>query len=79
MMTRTPVQRWPACFALIVITTVMLWGCAAVPRRYIWIAEPGVTLTMLSTNPQPFVGKVVLLGGDDHRRGRERAVSDAAT
>lgn len=63
MMTRTPVQRWPACFALIAITTVMLWGCAAVPRRYIWIAEPGVTLTMLSTNPQPFVGKVVLLGG----------------
>ncbi|HKT34698.1 MAG TPA: Slp family lipoprotein, partial [Nitrospira sp.] len=42
---------------------VALWGCSAVPRRYLWIAEPGITLTMLSTNPQPYVGKVVLLGG----------------
>ena len=57
------VQRWSACLALIAIMTVAFWGCAAVPRRYIWIAEPGITLTMLSTNPQPFVGKVVLLGG----------------
>ena len=63
MTPRTPVQRWPACLALIAIVTVTLCGCAAVPRRYIWIAEPDVTLTMLSANPQPFVGKVVLLGG----------------
>jgi starvation-inducible outer membrane lipoprotein len=43
--------------------TVALGGCSSVPRRYLWIAEPGVTLTMLSSNPQPYVGKVVLLGG----------------
>ena len=55
--------RWSACFALVTIMTVSLWGCSAVPRRYLWIAEPGVTLTMLSTNLQPYVGKVVLLGG----------------
>jgi len=45
------------------VVTLTFWGCAAVPRRYIWMAEPGVTLTVLSTNPQPYVGKVVLLGG----------------
>jgi starvation-inducible outer membrane lipoprotein len=63
MTSHIQVQRWSACLALAAIMTVTLWGCAAVPRRYIWIAEPGVTLTMLSTNPQPYVGKVVLLGG----------------
>ena len=56
-------QRWSACLALAATMTVALWGCATVPRRYTWIAEPGVTLTMLSSNPQPYVGKVVLLGG----------------
>ena len=33
------------------------------PRRYTWNADPSVTLTMLSTNPQPHVGKTVILGG----------------
>jgi starvation-inducible outer membrane lipoprotein len=56
-------QRWAASLALIATVTATLGACAAVPRRYIWIAEPGVTLTMLSTNSQPYVGKVVLLGG----------------
>jgi starvation-inducible outer membrane lipoprotein len=56
-------QRWSACLVLVATITIVLWGCAAVPRRYIWIAERGVTLTMLSTNPRPYVGKVVLLGG----------------
>ena len=55
--------QWSLCLALVAAMTFALWGCVAVPRRYIWIAEPGVTLTMLSSNPQPYVGKVVLLGG----------------
>ena len=38
---------------------VPLWD---VPLWYTWIAEPGVTLTMLGAS-QPYVGKVVLLGG----------------
>jgi starvation-inducible outer membrane lipoprotein len=63
MIAYSRVQRWTVCLALLATMTVTLWGCAAVPRRYIWIAEPGVTLTMLSTNPQPYIGKVVLLGG----------------
>lgn len=56
-------QRRISYLALALMITVTLWGCSAVPRRYIWIAEPGVTLTMLSTHPQSYVGKVVLLGG----------------
>jgi starvation-inducible outer membrane lipoprotein len=57
------VPRWTACLTLIATMMVALWGCATLPRRFTWMAEPGVTLTMLSTNPQPYVGKVVLLGG----------------
>jgi starvation-inducible outer membrane lipoprotein len=56
-------RRWTAGLALVTTMTATLWGCATVPRRYLWIAEPAVTLTMLSQNPQPYVGKVVLLGG----------------
>lgn len=63
MTSNTWLQRWTAVLALTVSMTVALWGCAAVPRRYISIAEPGVTLTTLSTHPQSYVGKVVLLGG----------------
>lgn len=57
------VYRWTADLTLAVTVTLALWGCSAVPRRYLWIAEPGVTLTRLSSDPRPYVGKVVLLGG----------------
>jgi starvation-inducible outer membrane lipoprotein len=63
MMPFDRLQRWSVCLALVATMTVSIWGCSPVPRRYLWIAEPGVTLTMLSTNPQLYVGKVVLLGG----------------
>jgi starvation-inducible outer membrane lipoprotein len=56
-------HRWITYLALVLAITVTVSGCSAVPRRYIWIAEPGVTLTMLTTHPQSYVGKVVLLGG----------------
>ena len=38
--------RWTVCLTLVATMMVALWGCASVPRRYTWIAEPGVTLTM---------------------------------
>ena len=63
MPTRTLVQRWTTLVVLAATLTLVFSGCSPVPRRYLWIAEPGVTLTMLSTDQRPYVGKVVLLGG----------------
>jgi starvation-inducible outer membrane lipoprotein len=54
------------CTAILILTMMMIvavGGCSSIPRRYLWVAERDVTLTMLSTNPEPYVGKVVLLGG----------------
>ena len=56
-------QRSIACLILAAGMTVLLWGCTAVPWRYIWMAESGVTLTALSSHQESYVGKVVLLGG----------------
>ena len=56
-------RHWTVCVGLMATLTVAVWGCSSVPRRYVWMAEPGVTLTMLSANPQSYVGKVILLGG----------------
>ena len=61
-MTYNRQQRWVTYLALALTITGTLGACSSVPRRYIWIAEPGVTLTMLSTHQQSYVGKVVLLG-----------------
>jgi outer membrane lipoprotein len=43
--------------------TVLLFGCAKVPRQYVRMAEPDVTLTALIDHPERYRGKVVLLGG----------------
>ena len=56
-------QQWTASIVLASSLTVMLGGCSAVPRRYLWMAESDVTLSALSANPESYVGKVVLLGG----------------
>ena len=66
-------QRWSACLTMAIIMTVVLWGCANVPRanvrlvnvprHYVRMAEPGATLTALTANPEMYRGKVVLLGG----------------
>ena len=52
-----------ACFAMAITMAVVLWGCANVPRHYVRMAEPGVTLTQLIAHPDNYRGKVVLLGG----------------
>ena len=59
----TLLQRWPAFFALAISLTVVLVGCGTVPRHYVKMAEPGVTLTELIAHPDKYRGKVVLLGG----------------
>ena len=50
-------QRWSACFTMVITMVVILWGCASeplakvrlvnVPRHYVWMAEPDTTLTAL--------------------------------
>ncbi len=42
---------------------LLLLGCSTIPRHYIRMAEPGVTLTAVTTHPEQYRGKVVILGG----------------
>jgi starvation-inducible outer membrane lipoprotein len=56
-------QRWSASVALAISLIVVLVGCAKVPRYYVMMAEPGVTLTALTASPENYRGKVVLMGG----------------
>ena len=56
-------QPWIVSLVLTASVSVAIGGCAAVPRRYVWIADTNITLTTLSSDPQSYVGKVVLLGG----------------
>ncbi len=58
-------KRWSAHFTVAVAMTVVLflYGCAKVPRYYVRMAEPGVTLTELTAHPDMYREKVVLLGG----------------
>lgn len=51
-----------------------LWGCGGgIPRKFVKMAEPGTTLTAVTTHPEQYRGKVVLLGGvmvtdEEHER-----------
>ncbi|WP_447986622.1 Slp family lipoprotein [Nitrospira sp. Nam74] len=50
--------------ATIVGVVCLLSACSStLPRQYIHQAEPGVTLTMLASNPDQYRDKVVILGG----------------
>jgi len=55
-------QRWSTRFTLVIGLTVVLVGCATVPRQYVRMAVPGVTLTQLTAHPENYRGRVVLLG-----------------
>ena len=54
---------WARPMILAVGLTILYVGCAKVPRQYVEMAEPGVTLTSLNAQPEMYRGKVVLLGG----------------
>ena len=68
-------QRWSARFALVISLTVVLVGCSTVPRQYVKMAEPGVTLTELIAHPDNYRGKVVLLGARTLTKNRLRSIS----
>ena len=65
------VSKWISLIGITMV--VILWGCASeplanvrlvnVPRHYVWMAEPGTTLTTLTADPERYRGKVVILGG----------------
>jgi starvation-inducible outer membrane lipoprotein len=38
-------------------------SCSSIPRRYLWNAEKGVSLTELQQHPERYLGKTVILGG----------------
>jgi len=38
-------------------------ACGTIPRKYVSQAEPSVTLTALTSHPEAYKGKVVILGG----------------
>lgn len=53
-------QRW----TMAITVGYVLSACSlAIPRQYIDQAEPGVTLTALTSNPEAYREKVVILGG----------------
>lgn len=54
---------WARPMILAIGLTILCVGCAKVPRQYVEMAEPGVTLTSLNAQPEMYRGKVVLLGG----------------
>ncbi|HMZ54260.1 MAG TPA: Slp family lipoprotein [Nitrospira sp.] len=63
MMVMAPVFHWWRSAGCVIGLMVLLSGCGNMPREYQRMAEPGVTLTALTANPESYRGKVVLMGG----------------
>lgn len=63
MSTCERLQRWSFLILLAVSFTLTAAGCSKVPRYYVRMAEPDVTLADLVAHPEKYQGKVVLLGG----------------
>ena len=59
---RSSCARWfPEIVGLIVVCG--FGACATIPSKFVRQAEPSVTLTALTSNPDAYRGKVVILGG----------------
>jgi starvation-inducible outer membrane lipoprotein len=56
-------RSWFKNFSLWMLILSGLAACHTVPSKYVDQAEPGITLTALTTSPQQFRDKVVILGG----------------
>ncbi|GKS59614.1 hypothetical protein YTPLAS18_31410 [Nitrospira sp.] len=57
-------SRCVSILVVLVIGTIgLLWGCSSMPRKYVKMAEPGLTLTTLASDPERYRGKVAMLGG----------------
>ncbi len=58
-------RSWLSHHALGVLLLCALSSCSTLPSKYVEQAEPGVTLTALTTSPQQFRDKVVILDGPE--------------
>lgn len=58
-------RSWLSHHALGVLLLWALSSCSTLPSKYVEQAEPGVTLTALTTSPQEFRDKVVILDGPE--------------
>ena len=58
-------RSWLSHHALGVLLLWALSSCSTLPSKYVEQAEPGVTLTALTTSPQQFRDKVVILDGPE--------------
>lgn len=58
-------RSWLSHHALGVLLLCALSSCSTLPSKYVEQAEPGVTLTALTTSPQEFRDKVVILDGPE--------------
>ena len=57
-------MHWDVAPSLsLIMLSMILTACTALPSKYINQAEPGVTLTALTASPQQYRDKVVILGG----------------
>ncbi|MGH7165686.1 MAG: Slp family lipoprotein [Nitrospiraceae bacterium] len=65
--TQQEASRWLSK-GLVVWTAILMAemdfvACSTIPSKYVKQAEPGVTLTLLTSRPDAYRGKVVVLGG----------------
>lgn len=58
-------RSWLSHHALGVLLLCALSSCSTLPSKYVEQAEPGVILTALTTSPQQFRDKVVILDGPE--------------
>jgi hypothetical protein len=47
----------------LLLMTILVTACSAVPAKYVKQAEPGVTLSAVTGSPRQYRDKIVILGG----------------
>ena len=59
--TKPAIGRFPG--PVLLLMTIVVTACSAVPAKYIKQAEPGVTLSAVTGSPRQYRDKVVIFGG----------------
>ena len=71
--TRSSIPVWLPTLVGVVVANGFN-ACATIPSKFVRQAEPGVTLTALTSHPDAYKGKVVILGGVviEQKQGEDR-------